>query len=99
MLELAEQSSSVPNLATKLLVEFFDEHELIGDVNVRGVAMNGSMPKRCLDSQRIDKIKKFCFDQAEDGCDKEALWRQCVTAMNKKISSLNLVNKNQSSFV
>ncbi|CAF0812028.1 unnamed protein product [Brachionus calyciflorus] len=72
-----------------MLMEFFSEDELIGEVNVRGVSMAGGVPKRSLDTKRIDIIRKFCLDQEEAGIDKENLWRQCVTAMNKKISAIN----------
>lgn len=94
MLLLAKQASSIPNLATRLLLELFDEEELIGDVNVRGISMCGINQKRGLDPERIETIRKFCMDQAEAGTDKESLWRQCVNAMNKKISYLNQIFKN-----
>ena len=42
MVEFAEASRSIPHLATKHLIEFFNEEELHGDVNVRGITINGS---------------------------------------------------------
>ena len=69
--------------------------ELIG-VNERGVSFNGDLPKCGLDPKILDHIKKFCIDQADDGTDKENLWRQCLTAMNKKISLINQINNKNS---
>ena len=71
MLQITEQASSIPHLATKLLVEFFSDNELTGDSNVRGVAINRSLPKRALDPKKVDTIKRFCSDQVENGEDKE----------------------------
>lgn len=94
MLQMADTASSVPNLATKLLLEFFSEEELIGDVNVRGISINGCNPKKPLDPKRIDIIKKFCLDQVENGSEeKETVWKACINAMNKKIHSINLYKK------
>ena len=67
-----------------------------GDINVYGVAPNGSASKfRALNTDKLDALEKFVRDKMEQGVDKEATWKKCVKALNRKIWKLNPKNKNK----
>ena len=91
ILEIHRNSTSLPNFATNLMLEYFSESELIDEnVNVTGRRAKGVYtPINPLDNRRIEIIKQSVLNFAVDGVDdKKVLWRRCLQAMIKKMSML-----------
>ena len=41
----------------------------------------------------MEALEKFVRDKMEQGVDKNALWKKCVKAINRKIWKFNVKNK------
>ena len=66
-----------------------------GNFNVYGVAPNGDKDVYYgLDKIKLDALEKFVRDKMQQGVDKNALWKNCVKAINRKLCKLNAKNKN-----
>ena len=66
------------------------------NVNVYGVPPNGSnLQYKALNSDKLDALEKFVREKMEQSTDKEATWKKCVKALNRKIWKLNPKNKNK----
>ena len=96
-------SCSHRNFATNLMLEFFTNTELTNpNCNVRGKLSNGSAKNKenmvRLDATKIMNIKIKVLGYVEGSSEvKEAIWKNCVTAMNQKMTSLKnlkLLNNN-----
>ncbi|CAF0737258.1 unnamed protein product [Brachionus calyciflorus] len=94
-LELAQTAGSIPHLSTCLMIELFDRDELKLDVNVRGISLPGQMPKKSLDPERVEIIRKFCMDQCDSSADKNENyinwlgWRKVNTKYCQLVSLKN----------
>ena len=60
-----------------------------GEFNMYGVAPKGSNTKKfCLDPQRVLMLQTFVMDKMPSGVDKEKTWKNCVSAIHKRLHKL-----------
>ena len=91
-----------PTLIAGAAFEFMFQNEILngefnnGDINVYGIAPNGQKDNyRKLDEMKMDALEKFVRDKMEQGVEKDALWKKCVKALNRKIWKLCSKNKDK----
>ncbi|CAF0866517.1 unnamed protein product [Brachionus calyciflorus] len=89
---LREQRISTPNFATKLLMFFFDQSEMIGNVNVEGNILNRKSSREALDTVRVNEIRRLVLDGRNNEEERKKVWTRCRDAMNKKISEIKKLN-------
>jgi hypothetical protein len=84
-----------PTLIAGAAFKFMFQNEILngefnnGDINVYGIAPNGQKDNyRKLDEMKMDALEKFVRDKMEQGVEKDALWKKCVKALNRKIWKL-----------
>ena len=98
MLELSVSAANHRILAIELFQEYFkaeiDEGTILdGEHNVSGRAFNGGKPKKPINSDKMAVIKKFIINnKLPAGMSAEVAWSQCMTTINKKLSSLRKEN-------
>lgn len=101
-------SSSHRNFAANLMVEFFSNTELTNpNCNVRGKVSKGNEKNKentvRLDANKILNIKSKVLGYVEgSGQVKEAIWKDCITAMNQRMAFLKKekrLNNNNNSLV
>ena len=99
VLKVRNLSTSIPNFAALLMVEYFNMEELVDpNVNVNGRLAKGvkkqPIPKS-LDIKRIEIIRRTVLGYADGSqAEKFLIWKKCLTAMIKKQLDLKKKAKN-----
>ena len=84
-----KSSVTLPNFATHLMTQLFDQSELLKCRNVYGRSAayphQIQNPDEALDERRVNIIRR-CVEEKVGASDQT--WKQCVNAMNTKIGKL-----------
>ena len=102
LLKLMKKCETItkPTLVAGTAFELIFEQEINnnlfkdGHFNVYGIAPNGDKETYLpLDKSKMEALEKFVRDKMEQGVDKNAFWKKCVKAINRKIWKFNVKNK------
>lgn len=91
ILEIKNRSSSLGNFAVNLMLELFEEEELLDEeTNITGRPCGQGPPKIPLDPVRINEIRAICLSYvpSKDFNVRSRHWAKMRDAMSKKLSQL-----------